>query len=305
MGGIVGRLLHEFAVTIILAILFSGIISVTLTPMLCARILRDEHGQKHNAFYRWSENTFNSMQDAYNRSLTWSLNHRRVILGSVRRQSVLVSGGLFSIMQQDFLPSDDTGQADRADPGRQRHLARPDVQISGQVARVINADPNVEGVFGQMSGRQRHRRSQSGFLNIIVLKPLSEAQAFRRPDHPRAQAQAQPLPRHQCLPHQSAHHPHRRPRRRAPATNTRMQGLDLGELQDVSDRLMTQHEDDVRLRRRQFRPRRGDAGGAGQDRPRPRRRLGRDRRSRSKPRWARPSAASRFPRSTPRPTSIR
>ena len=55
MGGIVGRLLHEFAVTIILAILFSGIISVTLTPMLCARILKDEHGQQHNAFYRWSE----------------------------------------------------------------------------------------------------------------------------------------------------------------------------------------------------------------------------------------------------------
>ena len=62
MGGIVGRLLHEFAVTIILAILFSGIISVTLTPMLCARILKDEHGQKHNAFYRLSENAFNRVQ---------------------------------------------------------------------------------------------------------------------------------------------------------------------------------------------------------------------------------------------------
>ena len=48
MGGIVGRLLHEFAVTIILAILFSGVISITLTPMLCARILKDEHGQQHN-----------------------------------------------------------------------------------------------------------------------------------------------------------------------------------------------------------------------------------------------------------------
>ena len=72
MGGIVGRLLHEFAVTIIMAILCSGIISVTLTPMLCARILKDEHGQKHNAFYRWSENSFNRLQDAYNRTLTWA-----------------------------------------------------------------------------------------------------------------------------------------------------------------------------------------------------------------------------------------
>ena len=55
MGGIVGRLLHEFAVTIIMAIIFSGIISITLTPMLCARLLRDEHSASHNMFYRWSE----------------------------------------------------------------------------------------------------------------------------------------------------------------------------------------------------------------------------------------------------------
>src|SRR6185503_3942162 len=107
--GIVGRLLHEFAVTIILAILCSGIISVTLTPMLCARILKDEHGQKHNAFYRWSENSFNAMQNAYNRTLTWSLNHRRVILG-LFVLSVVASGVLFSVMQQDFLPADDNGR---------------------------------------------------------------------------------------------------------------------------------------------------------------------------------------------------
>ena len=65
MSGIVGRLLHEFAVTIILAILFSGIVSITLTPMLCARLLRDESHEKHNAFYRWSENTFNRDAGAY------------------------------------------------------------------------------------------------------------------------------------------------------------------------------------------------------------------------------------------------
>src|SRR6185503_3207983 len=73
MGGIIGRLLHEFAVTIVLAIVFSGIVSVTLTPMLCARILKDERGEKHNAFYRWSERSFNALQDAYRRSLHWSL----------------------------------------------------------------------------------------------------------------------------------------------------------------------------------------------------------------------------------------
>src|SRR3954468_4303271 len=79
MGGIVGRLLHEFAVTIILAILFSGVISLTLTPMLCARILKDEHGQSHNWFYRWSEKTFNQVQAFYDRTLRWSILHRPVI----------------------------------------------------------------------------------------------------------------------------------------------------------------------------------------------------------------------------------
>ncbi len=59
MRGLVGRLLYEFSVTIILAILFSGLVSITLTPMLCARMLRDEGHAKHNAFYRWSENSFN------------------------------------------------------------------------------------------------------------------------------------------------------------------------------------------------------------------------------------------------------
>src|SRR5215475_8759493 len=80
MGGIVGRLLHEFAVTIILAILFSGVISITLTPMLCARILRDEHGSKHNRFYEWSENTFDKLQSFYDRTLRWSITHSRWIL---------------------------------------------------------------------------------------------------------------------------------------------------------------------------------------------------------------------------------
>ncbi len=173
MGGIVGRLLHEFAVTIILAILCSGIISVTLTPMLCARILKDEHGVKHNAFYRWSENTFNSMQDAYNRSLTWSLNHRRVILG-LFVLSVVASGVLFSVMQQDFLPSDDTGRLTGQIQAQNGTSSSQMYKYLDQVSRIINADPNVEGVFAQIPGGNGTAGSNSGYLNIIVLKPLSE-----------------------------------------------------------------------------------------------------------------------------------
>src|SRR6185295_7185948 len=82
MGGIVGRLLHEFAVTIISAILISGIVSVTLTPMLCDRILKDERKEKHNAFYRLSESAFNTVHAAYDRSLRWALAHRPIVFAS-------------------------------------------------------------------------------------------------------------------------------------------------------------------------------------------------------------------------------
>ena len=108
MGGIVGRLLHEFAVTIMLAILVSGIVSVTLTPMLSARILKDERREKHNAFYRWSERSFEALQGAYHRSLRWSMAHKRIIL-ALFALSIAASVVLFEVMPEDFLPPDDIG----------------------------------------------------------------------------------------------------------------------------------------------------------------------------------------------------
>src|SRR5580700_636198 len=83
MGGIVGRLLHEFAVTIVLAIVFSGIVSITLTPMLCSRILKP-HGDDEDVrggFYRISERTFERVQLAYQRSLHWTMQHKPLIFG--------------------------------------------------------------------------------------------------------------------------------------------------------------------------------------------------------------------------------
>ena len=237
MGGIVGRLRHEFAVTIILAILCSGVISVTLTPMLCARILRDEHGQKHNVFYRWSENAFNRLQDTYNRSLTWSLNHRRVILG-LFVLSVLVSGGLFSIMQQDFLPSDDTGRLTGQIQAQNGTSPDQMYKYLDEVSRVINADPNIEGVFSQIQGGNGTAGSNAGFLNIIVLKPLSQrklsADQIIRELRPK-------LNRFPGINVFITNPPTIRIGGRGSRSQYQytMQDLDLGELQDVSNRLMT------------------------------------------------------------------
>ncbi|HEU4550524.1 MAG TPA: efflux RND transporter permease subunit [Rhizomicrobium sp.] len=144
MGGVVGRLLHEFAVTIIIAILFSGVISVTLTPMLCARMLKSEKEEKHNAFYRWSENTFNRIQAGYNSSLNWSLGHKRTILG-LFAASLVASGVLFVVMPQDFLPSDDTGMLRATVQAANGTSYERMVAYARHVGDIIDSDPDVEG----------------------------------------------------------------------------------------------------------------------------------------------------------------
>jgi hydrophobe/amphiphile efflux-1 (HAE1) family protein len=142
MSGIVGRLLHEFAVTIVIAILFSGIISVTLTPMLCARFLKDEHKEKHNAFYKFSEDTFNRVQAAYDRTLHWSMAHKRIILG-IFAVSLVASVVLFAVMPEDFLPTDDIGQLQVSLLANEGTSYDRMVNYAQYVNKIISADPNV------------------------------------------------------------------------------------------------------------------------------------------------------------------
>jgi HAE1 family hydrophobic/amphiphilic exporter-1 len=176
MGGIVGRLLNEFAVTIIIAILISGVISVTLTPMLCARILKDEHGQSQNRFHRWSENAFNSLQAKYDSTLRWSMDHRRFILG-LFFASLVASAGLMAVMQQDFLPADDTGRLQGSIQAANGTSYEKMAEYTQTVARIIEADPNIEGVLARMDGSNGRAGSNSAFLMMIALKPLDQ-----RPD---------------------------------------------------------------------------------------------------------------------------
>ncbi len=142
MSGIVGRLLHEFAVTIILAIAFSGLISVTLTPMLCARFLKDEHKEKHNAFYNFSETTFNRIQAGYERTLQWSVNHKPIILG-LFGISLLASVVLFAVMPEDFLPTDDIGQLQVSLLANEGTSYDRMAGYAQYVNKIISADPNV------------------------------------------------------------------------------------------------------------------------------------------------------------------
>ncbi|HEY7977937.1 MAG TPA: efflux RND transporter permease subunit [Rhizomicrobium sp.] len=172
MGGIMGRLLHEFAVTIVLAIVFSGIVSVTLTPMLCARLLQSEHHKKHNRFYEWSENTFNDLQSRYERSLRWSLDHRRFILG-VFFASILATIFMFKIMPQDFLPTSDQGQVFGLTEAANGTSFNQMVRYQQQAADIVAADPNVLGFMSAVGSGGSSSGVNSGRI-FATLKPLSE-----------------------------------------------------------------------------------------------------------------------------------
>jgi HAE1 family hydrophobic/amphiphilic exporter-1 len=170
MGGVVGRLLHEFAVTIIIAILFSGVISVTLTPMLCARMLKPETGARHNAFYRFSERTFNSIQAAYTDSLNWSLEHKRVILG-LFVASLVARGVLFKVMPQDFLPSDDTGMLRISVQAANGTSYERMVAYARQVGAIVDSDPDIEG--GMVRVGSDGAGANSADISVM-LKPYHE-----------------------------------------------------------------------------------------------------------------------------------
>ena len=125
MGGILGRLLHEFAVTIIVAVLLSGFVSLTLTPLLCSRMLKVERKEDHGRIFAANERAFQAVLGAYGRSLHWALRHRRLTM-LVFAAIFAGTGFLFSWMPKGFLPSDDVGSAVRHHRGRAGHLVRRD-----------------------------------------------------------------------------------------------------------------------------------------------------------------------------------
>jgi hydrophobe/amphiphile efflux-1 (HAE1) family protein len=172
MGGIVGRLLHEFAVTIVLAILFSGIVSITLTPLLCSRILRRESAENRGALYRWSERTFDRVQHGYERSLAWSLRNRGTV-GLIFLGSLAATVLLFMVSPEDFLPSEDTGQivafTEASDRTSFLHMA----QYQKQAAAIIARDPNVQNTMSSVGAGGPRTGVNNGTI-FMVLKPRSE-----------------------------------------------------------------------------------------------------------------------------------
>ena len=175
MGGIVGRLLHEFAITIGAAILVSGFVSLTLTPMMCSRFLRPESERAHGRLFNLSERFFARLHGFYLTTLGWTLEHHRVTF-SVFLATVAGSGLLYFVVAKDFLPSEDSGRIFAFTEGAQDSSFESMARLQGQVAAIVATDPAVR-TFMSSVGASGNRVTTNSGLIFIALKPRRERDA--------------------------------------------------------------------------------------------------------------------------------
>jgi multidrug efflux pump len=168
MGGIVGRLFREFAVTLSAAILVSLAVSLTTTPMMCARLLKPRDERRRGRLFLASEHAFEWLRRRYETSLAWALRHSRLMI-LILVATVGLNIWLYVIVPKGFFPQQDTGRmigSIQADQGISFQAMR---QKLADFIEIVRADPAVESVVGFTGGGQRN----SGFM-FISLKPLKE-----------------------------------------------------------------------------------------------------------------------------------
>ncbi len=173
MGGVVGRLFNEFAVTIVAAILISGFVSLSLTPMLASIMLKSGgHKQAHGRFYNATERAFQSMLQLYDTTLRWTMRNRRLTLG-FSLALLVVTGALFVYIPKGFIPSEDIGQLTAVTEAEQGISIESMLEHQNRVADIIAEDPNVESFMSLVGAGGPNAAGNSGRL-LIRLKPRHE-----------------------------------------------------------------------------------------------------------------------------------
>jgi len=172
MGGLIGRLFHEFAVTIGVAILVSGFVSLTLTPMLCSRFLKSSAQAHHGRFYETTERYYTKVLGAYERSLGRVMGHRRMVLGF--SAIVLVATvALFILVPKGFLPTEDTGQINGTTEAIEGISFDAMKQHQQEIAAIVQKDPNIANFMSSVGAGGPNSTGNQGRL-FIALKPRSE-----------------------------------------------------------------------------------------------------------------------------------
>ncbi|MCU0585920.1 MAG: efflux RND transporter permease subunit, partial [Desulfobacterales bacterium] len=167
------RLFSEFAVTIGVAILISGVVSLTLTPMLCSRFLKPEEGRPEGRLFTASERLYAGMVGLYGKSLRWFLNHRGITL-ALLLVVVVLTGLLFKVVPKGFIPSEDRaliyGPTEAAEGISFEAMKR----LQQSVAEVVRSDPNVEAFMSNAGTRPGGIAGGNTGSLILRLKPRSE-----------------------------------------------------------------------------------------------------------------------------------
>ncbi len=177
MGGILGRLFKEFAVTICVAILISGVVSITLTPMLCSRFLKPLHHGSRSWFYNITRSFFEGWLHLYDLSLQWVLRYRPLTM--VFSAVVLVATvWMFIVIPKGFIPDQDTDQIAAVTEASQGTSFKQMVEYQKAVAQIVSEDPNVEALNFQ------HRRRACVHAGRSELRAAGGAsEAARRAQH--------------------------------------------------------------------------------------------------------------------------
>ena len=173
MGGVVGRLFREFAVTLSAAIAISLLLSLTLTPMMCARLLRPEAGLRHGRLYRASERAFDWMVRRYDASLSWVLRHPRGVL-AVTLLTIAVNVYLFVVVPKGFFPQQDTGRLTGTIQAAQDISFQAMQQKLAQIVDIIKSDPAVDTVMGFSGGSGGGGNTVNTARMFVALKPPAE-----------------------------------------------------------------------------------------------------------------------------------
>lgn len=175
MGGILGRLLHEFSVAIIASILVSGLVSLTLTPMLCSRILREHKIERHGSLYLIIEKGFNAVLHAYESSLKFALAHRALVMALF---FVLLAASifLFKTLPKGFIPNSDAGLIFTFTQGPQDVSFESMKAHQQELAAIFQKNPSVESFMSGIGAGGPNVTGNTGRI-FSRLKPRSE-----RPD---------------------------------------------------------------------------------------------------------------------------
>jgi multidrug efflux pump len=173
MGGIVGRLFREFAVTISVAILISLVVSLSTTPMMCSILLRRDQGQRHGWLYVTSERFYEGMRNGYRRTLAFALRNRRLMM-LILLATVGLNIYLYAAIPKGFFPQQDTGRLTGSIQADQSISFQLMQQKLTQFISIIRNDPAVDTVVG-FTGSGGGGSGQTNSGNVFIsLRPLSE-----------------------------------------------------------------------------------------------------------------------------------